>query len=66
MGEDNRMFVRLAKIGVTKVETGLHVLHTARRAHQTGWLKLLSLWWLNLLWNQIFKRSFSKEWTVVR
>lgn len=66
MGEDNRLFVQLAKIGKTRMETGLHVLHTARRAHKTGWPKLLSLWMLNNIWNQIFKRSFSKEWTVIR
>ncbi len=66
IGEDNRMFSKLADIGKTRVETGLHVLHTSRRAHKTGWAQLLSLWMLNNIWNQIFKRSFSKEWKVIR
>jgi glycosyltransferase involved in cell wall biosynthesis len=66
VGEDNKIFSKLAKIGITRVETGLHVLHTCRRAHKTGWAKLLYLWLINNLWNQLFKHSFSKEWEVIR
>jgi glycosyltransferase involved in cell wall biosynthesis len=66
MGEDNDLFARLSKIGATKIESGLYVMHTARRAHDVGWFKLLPLWWLNMVYNKIFKRSFSKEWKVIR
>ena len=66
VGEDQDLFARLSKIGKTWVETGLHVFHTSRRAHEIGWLKLHFLWWINLLYIKIFKRSFSKEWEVIR
>ncbi len=64
--EDNDIFERLSKIGKTKVVSGLHILHTSRRAHKIGWPKLLFLWFMNSFMLKIFKRSFSKEWTVVR
>lgn len=66
MGEDNDMFSRLSRIGQTKVETGLFVMHTSRRAHHSGWAKLLFLWWTNSLHNKIWKKSLSREWKVVR
>ena len=66
MGEDINFFTKLSKIGKTRTETGLFVFHTSRRAHQLGWPKLFLLWWVNLLFNKIFKRSFSKEWKVIR
>lgn len=66
MGEDNDMFTRLATLGRTRVETGLHILHTSRRAHKIGWFRLLSLWVINNFYNRFLKRSFSKEWKVIR
>lgn len=66
MGEDVEMFSQLAKIGRTRTEAGLHVLHTSRRAHNLGWTKLLALWWTNAAFNKIFKHSLSKEWKVIR
>jgi len=65
-GEDNDMFARLSKVGQTKIEVDLHVMHTSRRAHAIGWNKLLSLWIMNLAYGKILKRSFSKEWKVIR
>ena len=66
MGEDNDLFERLSKIGRTKIEVGLHVFHTSRRAHAIGWIKLLPLWIINAIYRKIIKRSFSKEWSVIR
>ncbi len=66
MGEDNNMFARLTTLGKTRLETGLHVLHTSRRAHEMGWLKLMGLWQLNNIFFKLFKKSFSKEWKVIR
>lgn len=66
MGEDNDLFKRLSQIGETRIESGLYVMHTSRRAHQTGWLPLLFTWLGNTAWSKITKRSFSKEWKVIR
>lgn len=65
-GEDMDMFSRLNKTGRTKIETGLYVLHTSRRAHRTGWIPLLTVWLANSLFNKILKKSLSKEWSVIR
>lgn len=66
VGEDNDLFARLSRIGYTWVETGLFVMHTSRRAHNVGWARLLSLWALNFMYYKIIRRSFSKEWKVIR
>ncbi len=66
VGEDNDLFVRLSKIGKTRVAANIHVLHTSRRAHKIGWPKLLALWWVNSLSNKFLGRSFSAEWKVIR
>ncbi len=65
-GEDNDMFTRLAKIGRTWVDSGLYVLQTSRRAHQTGWPILLMTWFGNAIFARFFHRSMSKEWKVIR
>jgi glycosyltransferase involved in cell wall biosynthesis len=65
-GEDNDLFARLSKQGKTRVDAGLHILHTSRRAHSIGWHNLLFLWIVNGLMSKVLKRSFSKEWTVIR
>jgi len=66
VGEDNDLFARLSRVGHTWVETGLFVMHTSRRAHNVGWTKLLSLWALNFIYYKVIRRSFSKEWKVIR
>jgi len=65
-GEDNDLFMRIAKHGKTYVIPDLIVWHTGRRAHKIGWAKLLSLWILNGIFMTFFKKSFSKEWKVIR
>lgn len=66
VGEDNDFFSRLSKMGRTMAIAGLHVFHTGRRAHSIGWAKLLFLWWGNMIFNKLFKRSLSSEWKVIR
>ena len=64
--EDNEMFARLSKVGKTRMVRTLTVFHTGRRAHKIGWPRLLGLWFLNGISSMFFKRSFSKEWKVIR
>ena len=66
VGEDNELFSRLSKIGKTRIASGLHVMHTSRRAHNIGWAKLLSFWIGNLAYTKVTKKPLSKEWKVIR
>ena len=64
--EDADMFLRLSRIGRTRLCSKLTVLHSGRRAHRLGWSRLLWLWTINTIWVALFDRALSKEWTVVR
>ncbi|MDD5318932.1 MAG: glycosyltransferase [Candidatus Pacebacteria bacterium] len=64
--EDGDMFSRLAKVGRTRSFAGLHVLHTSRRAHKTGWTPLLISYLANAFYTKVFKKAFSREWKVIR
>jgi glycosyltransferase involved in cell wall biosynthesis len=64
--EDADMFLRLSRIGRTRLDPALTVLHSARRAHRIGWPRLLYLWALNTIWVMLFDRAKSREWQVVR
>ena len=65
-GEDNELFSRLGKIGRTRIDSGLYVLHTSRRAHEIGWMHLLAEWFGNAMYARFLHRSMSKEWKVIR
>ena len=65
-GEDAEIFYRLSKIGKTRLEPTLAVMHTSRRAHNIGWHRLWTLYALNSLSNIIRKKPVSKEWKVSR
>ncbi len=64
--EDQDLFHRLAKIGLTKTDPKLLVLHTGRRPHAIGWPKLLWQWSTNWLSLMMFNRSADSEWKVIR
>lgn len=64
--EDMDMFMRLARIGTTRLDPKLVVFHTGRRAHKVGWLCLWALWTVNGIMVKFFRRSVSKEWKVIR
>ncbi len=66
IGEDQDMFARLARLGHTRMETSLYVLHTSRRAHAVGWPKLIWLWIAEFFYAKIKRRSYTKEWSVIR
>lgn len=64
--EDMDLFRRLSRIGRTRFERRLTVYHSGRRAHAVGWPTLLWQWFSNSLSVFVFRRSASREWTVVR
>ncbi len=64
--EDADMFLRLSKIGRTRYDPTLVILHPGRRAHVIGWPMLLWTFVLNLVWFTLFNKAYSKEWKPVR
>lgn len=66
VAEDNDLFGRLSKVGKTRVETGLYVMHTSRRAHSVGWPILLALWLGNFIYSKLRGKSLSREWKAIR
>lgn len=64
--EDADMFQRLSRIGRTYYDSSLEILHTGRRAHKIGWLKLLYIWMVETFWVAVFGKSRVSEWTAVR
>lgn len=65
-GEDKDLFYRISKLGHTRTDPKLLVLHTGRRPHAIGWPKLLWLWTKESLHITLFNRSHGKEWKVIR
>ncbi len=63
--EDAELFMRLGKIGRTRLDPTLRVYHSGRRAHAMGWPALLWRWTLNGIWITLFKRGYSKDWKRV-
>jgi glycosyltransferase involved in cell wall biosynthesis len=66
VAEDNEFFRRLRKRGHTRIAMDITVLHSGRRAHRIGWPRLLLEWGLNWFSVIFRKRSFHKEWRVIR
>lgn len=64
--EDMDMFMRLRRIGKTRLDPNLTVYHTGRRAHKVGWLNLWWQWTSNAVMVKFFRRSVSTEWKVIR
>lgn len=64
--EDADMFLRLSRLGRTRLDPRLTVLHSARRAHRIGWPRLLAIWAVNSLWVSLFDHAKTREWQVVR
>jgi glycosyltransferase involved in cell wall biosynthesis len=64
--EDMDLFRRLSRIGRTRFERRLTIYHSGRRAHAVGWPTLLWQWFSNSVSVFVFRRSASREWTVVR
>lgn len=64
--EDLELFARLSRIGKTRFLPDLVIFDTGRRAHTIGWLKLLSIWSVNILSVMLLQCSISKKWEEVR
>lgn len=64
--EDNDMFERLTKLGKTRMRKEFFIYHSGRRAHEIGWLRLMSIWIYNGIWFKLFKKAGSKEWKPIR
>lgn len=60
--EDAELFMRLARVGKTRLDPTLRVYHSGRRAHTMGWPSLLWLWGLNGISVVFFKRAYSHAW----
>jgi glycosyltransferase involved in cell wall biosynthesis len=64
--EDMDLFRRLSNVGGTRFENALTVYHTGRRAHATGWRRLIWEWFTNTTSVWFLRRSASKEWKEIR
>ncbi|HTK33073.1 MAG TPA: glycosyltransferase [Candidatus Paceibacterota bacterium] len=60
--EDADLFYRLSRIGRTFYDGRLQVLHSGRRAHAIGWIKLMSIWMINTVWFAVFGTTKTKNW----
>lgn len=64
--EDFEFMRRLARQGRTRYVHSLIVFHPGRRAHATGWFKLLCIWTLNTITAILFRNAVSREWKEIR
>lgn len=64
--EDMDLFHRLAKVGHVHTDSGLVFYHTGRRPHKIGWPKLLYSWIKEYIYLNLFNKSASEEWKVIR
>ncbi len=64
--EDLDLFKRLGQIGKIRFLGHIFVSHTCRRAHKTGWPKLLSTWFINAASFNLRGSVISKEWKPIR
>lgn len=64
--EDMDLFGRLAKLGRTRLDRGLSIYHSGRRARQIGWPRLLWQWSSNCVSMWLFNKSLAHEWVEVR
>ena len=60
--EDADLFARLSKIGMTRYDGSIEILHSGRRAHAIGWPKLLSIWMINTFWLVVFGKTRTLNW----
>jgi glycosyltransferase involved in cell wall biosynthesis len=67
VAEDNDLFSRLQKEGVTFMDRSLTIFHSERRAHIIGWVTLYAIWTKNsLAWMFFNNHGASKEWKPIR
>ncbi|MGD0328552.1 MAG: glycosyltransferase [Minisyncoccia bacterium] len=64
--EDMDMFMKLGRIGKTRLDPELVAFQTCRRAHKVGWPRLVTQWTTNGFMVKFFNRSVHEEWEVIR
>ncbi len=65
-GEDFDFIARIAKNHSVAIANELLVYESPRRYRRYGYVPILWSWFMNWVGATLFKRSFSREWTVVR
>ena len=62
VGEDNELFLRLSRLGRTRIDLRLTAYRDNRRIKQLGWPRLLKLWIVNYCSVAFLRRSHATEW----
>jgi glycosyltransferase involved in cell wall biosynthesis len=65
-GEDCDLFQRLHHIGRIAYICDLCVYHSPRRFRQVGYMRMLGIYVREWVWMSVFRRSYVREWRVVR
>lgn len=65
-GEDCDLFRRLRKVGRVVFLPDLRVYHSPRRFRQLGYLRVLGIYTREAVWMGVLRRSYAREWKVVR
>lgn len=65
-GEDCDLFRRLNRVGRIVYLSDSCVWHSPRRFHQSGYLRTFGVYLREWVWMNAFRRSFIREWPVVR
>ncbi|MCS7228450.1 MAG: glycosyltransferase [Candidatus Kryptonium sp.] len=65
-GEDFDLYMRLRRLGKIINVHGIKIYESPRRYRKYGYIRTLSLWFLNSISIIFFKRSISKVWDAVR
>lgn len=64
--EDADMFVRLGKLGKTRLISSLTFYETGRRVHKMGWPRAWTLWLGTGLKHHLLGKARQAEWEVIR
>lgn len=65
-GEDFDFIARIAKRHSVAIANELLIYESPRRYRRYGYVRILWSWFMNWVGASLFKRSYSREWTVVR
>ncbi|MBS4029343.1 MAG: glycosyltransferase [Ignavibacteriales bacterium] len=65
-GEDFDFFSRLRKKGVIAFLKKNVVYESPRRYRTSGYIRILSQWFLNAMWVFFLKKSYSRRWSPIR
>jgi len=63
--EDSNLFLRLNKIGRTQVLKNFIAYGASTRFRREGWLKMVWVWFINMLWIIFTGKAHIKEWKKI-